>query len=108
MATLLETNSSPLKIGAPWKRKFLLETTIFRGYVSFREGNQPTPPQRTPLERAGGRLCPSKVGRFCPSNPYSTLEKRRQDSCETSDVTCVTYTLYPRWTRFTWLFRTDI
>ena len=55
-----------------------------------------------------GRLCPSKVGRFCPSNPYSTLEKRRQDSCETSNVTCVTYTHYPRWTRFTWFFRTDI
>ena len=90
MATLLETNSSPLKID-PWKRKFLLETTIFRGYVSFREGNQPTPPQRTPLERAVGCLCPLKVGRLCPSKvgPYSTLEKRRQDSCETSDVTCV-------------------
>ena len=28
----------PLKID-PWKRRFLLETTIFRGYVSFREGN---------------------------------------------------------------------
>jgi len=26
----------PLKIG-PWKRRFLLETTIFRGYVTFRE-----------------------------------------------------------------------
>ena len=34
--TLPETNSSPLKID-PWKRRFLLETTIFRGYVSFRE-----------------------------------------------------------------------
>ena len=27
----------PLKID-PWKRRFLVETTIFRGYVSFREG----------------------------------------------------------------------
>ena len=36
--TLPETNSSPLKID-PWKRRFLLETTIFRGYVSFRECN---------------------------------------------------------------------
>ena len=27
----------PLKID-PWKRRFLLETIIFRGYVSFREG----------------------------------------------------------------------
>ena len=36
-STLLETNSSPLKID-PWKRRFLLETTIFSGYVSFREG----------------------------------------------------------------------
>ena len=36
--TLHETNSSPLKID-PWKRRFLLETTIFRGElaVSFRE-----------------------------------------------------------------------
>ena len=31
-----KTNSLPLKID-PWKRRFLLETTIFRGYVSFRE-----------------------------------------------------------------------
>ena len=29
--TLPETKSSPLKIGPPWKRRFLLETTIFRG-----------------------------------------------------------------------------
>ena len=29
--TLSETNSLPLKIEAPWKRRFLLETTIFRG-----------------------------------------------------------------------------
>ena len=34
--TLPETNSSPLKID-PCKRRFLLESTIFRGYVSFRE-----------------------------------------------------------------------
>ncbi len=33
--TLPETNSLPLKIDL-WKRRFLLETTIFRGYVSFR------------------------------------------------------------------------
>ena len=37
MFTPPETNSSPLKID-PWKRRFLLETTIFRSYVSFREG----------------------------------------------------------------------
>ena len=36
---LPETNSSPLKMGAPWKRRFLLETTVFRGYVGFRECN---------------------------------------------------------------------
>ena len=35
--TLPETNISPLKMGAPWKRRFLLETIIFMGYVSFRE-----------------------------------------------------------------------
>ena len=28
-----------LKMVAPWKRRFLLETIIFRGYVSFRECN---------------------------------------------------------------------
>ena len=35
--TLPETNSSHLKIDH-WKRRFLLETIIFRGCVSFREG----------------------------------------------------------------------
>ena len=35
--TLPETNIRPQKID-PWKRRFLLETIIFRGYVSFREG----------------------------------------------------------------------
>ena len=35
--TLPETNSSPVKID-PWKRRFLLESINFRGYVSFREG----------------------------------------------------------------------
>ena len=34
--TLPETNSLHLKID-PWKRRFLLEITICRGYVSFRE-----------------------------------------------------------------------
>ena len=39
--TLPESNSSHLEMGAPWKRKFLLETIIFRcENVSFREGNQ--------------------------------------------------------------------
>ena len=33
-----ETNSSHLEI-TPWKRRFLLETIIFRGYVSFGECN---------------------------------------------------------------------
>ena len=45
VSTLPETNSLPLEIG-PWKRRFLLETTIFRGKllvsgrvsVSFLEG----------------------------------------------------------------------
>ena len=36
--TLPETNSSHLKMGG-WKTSFLLECPIFRGYVSFREGN---------------------------------------------------------------------
>ena len=35
--TIPETNSSHLKIDL-WKRRFLLETTIFRCYVSFKEG----------------------------------------------------------------------
>ena len=32
-----ETNSSPLKLGFP-KRKLIFQPSIFRGYVSFREG----------------------------------------------------------------------
>ena len=37
-----------LKI-TPWKRRFLLKTIIFRGYVSFRECNYPaTPSQAQP------------------------------------------------------------
>jgi len=37
--TLPETNIAPEN--RPWKRRFLLETTIFRFYVSFREGTFP-------------------------------------------------------------------
>ena len=40
LVTLTETNSLHLKMGAPWKRRFLLETIIFWFYVSFREGTQ--------------------------------------------------------------------
>ncbi len=36
--TLPETNSSPLKMDG-WNTTFLLGRPIFRGYVSFREGN---------------------------------------------------------------------
>ena len=36
--TLPETNSSPLKNDG-WNASFLLGWPIFRGYVSFREGN---------------------------------------------------------------------
>ena len=36
--TLPETNSSPLKIGAPWKRRFLLETTHFQGLLLLVSG----------------------------------------------------------------------
>ena len=36
--TLPETNSLPLKIGHP-KRKLVFQPSIFRCYVSFREGN---------------------------------------------------------------------
>ena len=35
---LPETNIAP-ENGGPWKRRFLLETMIFRGYVCFGEGN---------------------------------------------------------------------
>ena len=35
--TLPETNSSPLKLGLP-NRKVVLKPSVFRGYVSFREG----------------------------------------------------------------------
>ena len=38
ICTLPETHSSPLKIGHP-KRKLVFQPSIFRGYVSFREGN---------------------------------------------------------------------
>ena len=34
-----ETNSSPLKLGFP-KRKLIFQPSIFRGYVSFREGTK--------------------------------------------------------------------
>ena len=36
--TLPQTNSSHLKIGLP-NRKVVFQPSIFRGYVSFREGN---------------------------------------------------------------------
>ena len=39
IGTLPETNSSPLKIDHP-KRKLVFQPSIFRGYVSFREGNR--------------------------------------------------------------------
>ena len=39
MFTPPETNSSPLKIGIP-NRKVVFQPSIFRGYVSFREGNR--------------------------------------------------------------------
>ncbi len=41
LPSLKLTAKMHLKIGAPWKRRFLLETTIFRGgnAVSFREGS---------------------------------------------------------------------
>ena len=39
--TLPETNSSSLKIGLP-NRKVLFQPSIFRGYVSFREGTNAT------------------------------------------------------------------
>ena len=39
--TLPETNSSPLKIGLP-NRKVVFQPSIFRGYVSFREGKSKT------------------------------------------------------------------
>ena len=38
MDTLLETNSWPLKMDG-WNTTFLLGRPIFRGHVSFREGN---------------------------------------------------------------------
>ena len=37
-STLPETNGSPLKIGLPNRRKVVFQPSIFRGYVSFREG----------------------------------------------------------------------
>ena len=40
---LAKTNSLHLNIDL-WKRRFLLETTIFRCYVSFRQGKNPKSP----------------------------------------------------------------
>ncbi len=40
--TLPETNTSHLKIGLP-NRKVVFQPSIFRGYVSFREGKLPKP-----------------------------------------------------------------
>ena len=37
--TLPETNMSPLQIGLAPKRKPVFQPSIFRGYVSFREGS---------------------------------------------------------------------
>ena len=39
ISSTVQTLNLPLKIDA-WKRKFLLETTIFRGYIGFREGKK--------------------------------------------------------------------
>ena len=44
--TLPETNSSHLKM-RDWKTSFLLGWPIFRGYVSFREGNSVDVPLQT-------------------------------------------------------------
>ena len=37
-STLPETNSSPLKIGHPQKETIVVQPSIFRGHVNFREG----------------------------------------------------------------------
>ena len=56
----------PLKIH-PWKRRFLLETIIFRGYVSFREGRCCFPSlsltfRMEPLVRPGPEIFSSFFG----------------------------------------------
>ena len=59
-----KTNSSPLKIDR-WKRRFLLETTIFRGHVSFRECSIQGSLTSSHLWKAGtssSKKCPAGMG----------------------------------------------
>lgn len=54
--TLPETNPA-LKVD-PWKRPFLVETTIFRGYVSFRESNPYSPVNECFIENLAENAIP--------------------------------------------------
>ena len=47
----------PLKLD-PWKRRFLLDTTIWRGYVSFSEGKYFHPPAQYHLIKQNAYLPP--------------------------------------------------
>ncbi len=47
----------------PWKRRFLLETTIFRGYVCFREWSETLNKEYTHVTMStNGKIFPPKIG----------------------------------------------
>ena len=71
----------PLKIDL-WKRRFLLETVIFRGYVSFRERILPWMFRRWIWgSQLRSRIFFGMVG-HPPRGPYATAERISADSAE--------------------------
>ena len=71
----------PLKID-PWKRRFLLETIIFRGYVSFRECNG-----LSPQELFGGNMGNPKTSTYFFSSRFRSF---REPPPATRDISCRT------------------
>ena len=68
MVTLPETNIT-LKIGLP-KRKLVLQPSIFRGYVSFREGSMFTNTPPPPPEVADDVEGPKVAHFYCKKNAH--------------------------------------
>ena len=65
---LLETNSSPLKIGLP-KKKVVFQQPIFRGEnVSFREGTSFCVAKFWLTQRFVGIFAPKKLGKNDPTS----------------------------------------
>ena len=65
--TLPETNSSHLKIGHP-KRKVVFQPSIFRGYVSFREGKLQRKPTVFASQKEGGKHARLSVSKWSRSS----------------------------------------